>query len=134
MVVCYIGAGSNLGDRRKHIKRALQMIASLKGTRVVKSSRIIESDAVGGPKDNPRFLNAAIKVETKLTPLELLSALKRIERDLGRKKSRARWGPRVIDLDILFYSGKIVKRRDLKIPHRRVFEREFVIKPLLEVI
>ena len=133
MLVCYLGIGSNLGDRRKNIKLALQKIKQLKGTKIIKLSRIIETKAVGGPPQG-KFLNAALKIKTNLSPSILLRKLKTIEKELGRKKSSVRYGPRPIDLDILFYGDKIIDRKDLKIPHPKAFAREFVRKPLLEVI
>lgn len=133
MEICYLGVGSNLGNRRKNINLAINKIKSLKDTRVIKTSKIIETKPVGGPRGNPKFLNAASKIKTNLKPLELLKKLKNIEKEMGRKKT-VRFGPRSIDLDILFYGGQIINTKALKVPHPRIFEREFVIKPLLEVI
>jgi 2-amino-4-hydroxy-6-hydroxymethyldihydropteridine diphosphokinase len=106
----------------------------LKGTQILKKSKIIETDPVGGPAGQPKFLNAVFKVETNLSPVSLLKKLKEIESELGRPRQHARNAPRTIDLDILFYGNKIINQEELKIPHPKVFEREFVIRPLLEVI
>jgi len=133
MVICYLGIGSNLGNRRKNIESAVKTINSLKKTKALKLSRIIETNAVGGPRYQPKFLNAALKISTGLSPLVLLKNLKQIELELGRIKT-VRWGPRIIDLDILFYGDKVVNTEELKIPHPRVFERSFVLKPLSEII
>ena len=133
MVVCYLGVGSNLGDRRKNIRLAIKKINNLKTTKVIKSSRIIETRPIGGPSGQVNFLNAALKIRTGLSPFLLLKELKSIEKKLGRRKT-VRYGPRTIDLDILFYADKIIKRNGLEIPHPRIFEREFVLRPLLEVI
>lgn len=133
MAICYIGVGSNLGRRRKNIREALEKINLLKGTKIIKTSKLIETNPVGGPVGQPKFLNAALKISTNLSPLNLLKKLKTIEKELGRKKT-VRWGPREIDLDILFYGDKVINRKELQIPHPRLFEREFVIKPLLEVL
>ncbi len=133
MAICYLGIGSNLGSRRANINSAIRKINSLKSTRVLKVSRIIETEPVGGPKGQGKFLNAALKMKTSIAPLALLKELKKIELDLGRTPA-ARNGPRTIDLDILFYSDRIISRKELKVPHPKVFEREFVIKPLLEVV
>lgn len=133
MVVCYLGVGSNLGDRRKNIRLAIKKINNLKTTKVIKSSRIIETRPMGGPSGQGNFLNAALKIRTGLSPSLLLKELKSIEKKLGRRKT-VRYGPRTIDLDILFYADKIIKRNGLEIPHPRIFEREFVLRPLLEVI
>lgn len=133
MVTCYLGIGSNLGDRRGNIRKSVKKINSLKGTKIIKLSRMIETNPVGGPKKQRKFLNAALKIETSLTPFNLLKNLKKIERELGRTKT-VRWGPRTIDLDILFYSGSSVNTKSLLIPHPRVFQRDFVIRPLLEIL
>lgn len=133
MITCYLGIGSNLGDRRKNIKLALTKIKILKDTKVIKVSKIIETKAMGGPPDQGKFLNATLKIKTNLSALALLKNLKKIEKDLGRTKT-VRYGPRTIDLDILFYTDKIINRKELKIPHPKVFERKFVIKPLLEIL
>jgi 2-amino-4-hydroxy-6-hydroxymethyldihydropteridine diphosphokinase len=133
MTVCYLGVGSNLGNRRKNIAQAMQKISKLKDTRIIKMSKVIQTQPMGGPSNQGKFLNAALKIQTKIPPLKLLQALKKIERDLGRTKT-VRYGPRVIDLDILFYGDKIINRKNLTIPHPRIFEREFVIRPLSEII
>ena len=133
MAVCFIGIGSNLGNRRANIKLALRKLHTLRGTRIAKVSSVIETKAVGGPRHQRDFLNAAVRVETAISPHQLLRQLKSIEHTLGRTPS-VRWGPRPIDLDILFYGNKIITTKTLTIPHPRVFEREFVIQPLLQVI
>ena len=100
MVICYIGVGSNLGDRVKNIKSAIKEIGALKRTKVMKASKLIETKPVGGLKLQPKFLNAALKIKTSLFPVALLKNLKIIEKQLGRVKT-VRNGPRTIDLDIL---------------------------------
>ena len=132
MVVCYLAVGSNLGNRRKNIKKALDYLAKTKGIKIEKASRIYETKAIGGVAQG-KFLNAAIKIKTSLTPQLLLKTVKNIEKDLGRKKT-VRWGPREIDLDILLYGNKFIKIKNLVIPHPRMFAREFVLKPLREII
>ncbi|MCK9604040.1 MAG: 2-amino-4-hydroxy-6-hydroxymethyldihydropteridine diphosphokinase [Candidatus Omnitrophica bacterium] len=133
MVTCYLGIGSNLGNRKSQIKSAIAKINSLKETKVLKVSRIIETRPVGGPAGQPEFLNCALKVRTNLSPLTLLKKLKIIEKDLGRKKT-VRFGARVIDLDILFYADKIIKRKELVVPHPRMYKRDFVLEPLSGII
>lgn len=133
MIICYLGVGSNLGNRRKNISLAIKKIKALKDTRVIKTSKIIETKPVGGPSGQPRFLNAASKIKTNLKPLALLKKLQDIEKELGRNRT-VRFGPRTIDLDILFYGDRIINTKTLTIPHPRIFEREFVIKPLMELI
>ena len=133
MVICYLGIGSNLGDRRINIKSAVKKVGELKETQIIKLSKIIETEPVGGPPGQPKFLNAVLKIRTSLLPLTLLKKLKQIEKYLGRKKT-VHWGPRLIDLDILFFGNKIINSNNLHVPHPSIFEREFVLKPLLEVI
>ena len=133
MVICYLGVGSNLGDRNRNIKEAIKEINLLKDTKIIKISKIIETKPVGGPPAQGNFLNAALKIQTRISPLKLLKNLKKIEEGLGRVKT-VRYGPRAIDLDILFYGDRIINTKDLTIPHPKLFARDFVIKPLSEVI
>lgn len=133
MKICYIGIGSNLGDRRKNIKIAVEKIKELKDTQVIKVSKIFETEPVGGPVAQEKYLNGALKISTALAPKALLKGLQRIEIELGRKKT-VRNAPRVIDLDILFYADRIIRTKDLIVPHPRLFEREFVLKPLGQII
>lgn len=132
--VCYLGIGSNLGRRKKNIELAIKKIRGLKCTRLIAASSIIETDPVGGPAGQGKFLNAALKIKTRLEPQELLRQLKRIEKELGRCRTRYRNGPRTIDLDILFYGDRVVRSRGLIIPHPRIFERQFVTRPLSEIL
>lgn len=133
MEICYIGIGSNLGDRRKNIMSAVKKIKSLKNTEVIKVSKIIETEPVGGPRGQGKYLNGALKIKTTLSPEILLKELKRIEIEIGRTKS-VRNAPRVIDLDILLYGDKIIRTKELVIPHPRWFARDFVLKPLSEIL
>lgn len=133
MQVCYLGIGSNLGDRRKNIRSAVKKIEALKGTKVIKLSKIIETEPAGGPVQG-KFLNAALKIKTDFSPLALLKKLKIIEKELGRPGHHTRYSPRPIDLDILLYGGRFIDRKGLRIPHPKMFERDFVMRPLLEII
>ncbi len=133
MAICYLGIGSNFGDRRKYIRAAIQKIKELKDTKVIKVSRLYETRPVGGPAGQGKFLNAALKIKTAIPPLAFLKEIKKIEKRLGRVKT-VRFGPRSIDLDILFYGNSVISRPKLKVPHPRVFQREFVMQPLLEVL
>lgn len=132
MIVCYLGLGSNLGNRKKNIKKALGYLAKTRGIKIEKTSRLYETEPIGGPPQG-KFLNAAVRIKTSLSPQLLLKSIKKIENDLGRKES-VRWAPREIDLDILLYGDRIIKQKNLIIPHPRMFEREFVLKPLREII
>lgn len=133
MVTCYLGIGSNLGNRRKNIRLALQKINRLKGTKIIKVSKLIETEPVGSLCSQGKFLNAALKIKTNFNPITLLKKLKTIEKELGRTKDYIRYGPRTIDLDILLYGNRIINRKDLKVPHPKIFERKFVLKPLIEL-
>ncbi|MFA7706484.1 MAG: 2-amino-4-hydroxy-6-hydroxymethyldihydropteridine diphosphokinase, partial [Candidatus Omnitrophota bacterium] len=127
------GIGTNLGKRRENIRLAINKVNALKNTRVLKNSQARESLAVGGPAGQGKFLNAVLKIDTQLSALMLLKKLKEIESLMGRKKT-VRFGPRVIDLDILLYADKVINSRQLTIPHPRMFGRDFVIKPLMEIL
>jgi 2-amino-4-hydroxy-6-hydroxymethyldihydropteridine diphosphokinase len=131
-VRCYIGIGSNLGDRRKNIDDALQKLRLTGGIEVKRVSPIYETDPVGGPAQ-PKYLNGVIEIETSLEPRGLLLTLQDIENQLGRKRA-VKNGPRTIDLDILMYGSKKIDEPDLKIPHPKMNEREFVQKPLKDLL
>jgi len=133
MAVCYLGIGTNLGNRKENIKLAVKKVYALKDTRVLKESKVMESLPVGGPAGQRRYLNAALKIDTQLPALALLRQLKEIESQMGRKKTM-RFGPRIIDLDILLYADKVIKSKKLTIPHPRMFQRDFVVKPLKEIL
>lgn len=131
MTTCYIGLGSNLGDRLKNIEQAIAKISQLKGARVEKISSIIETEPVGGPAQG-RFLNAVIGIQTDLSAQELLRSLQNIERDLGRKRL-VKNGPRTIDLDILTFGGQKINDINLTVPHPKIKQRDFVLLPLREI-
>jgi 2-amino-4-hydroxy-6-hydroxymethyldihydropteridine diphosphokinase len=128
----YLGLGSNLGDRRRNLEAALEALRAHPQIAVSAVSSFLETDPVGGPPGQGKFLNAAAGIETDLAPEALLEELKRVERTLGRKPG-PRWGPREIDLDILLYSDTILETGTLVIPHPRMRERRFVLEPLAEI-
>ena len=128
---CYIGVGSNLGDRRMNIETAIQSLRRVERIKVNRTSQIYETEPVGGPSQ-PNYLNGAIETETDLEPRQLLSVLQKIEADLGRKRT-AKDGPRTIDLDILMYGDIKIDEPDLKVPHPRMSVRDFVLKPLKDL-
>ena len=127
-----IGIGSNLGDRLATMREAVARIASI--APVLARSRVYETAPVG-LVEQPSFLNAAIAVDCALEPLTLLEALLRIERELGRDRTAdaVRWGPRTIDLDVLWIDGVVLDDARLEVPHPRVTERAFAMVPLLEI-
>ncbi|OGX19541.1 MAG: 2-amino-4-hydroxy-6-hydroxymethyldihydropteridine diphosphokinase [Omnitrophica WOR_2 bacterium RBG_13_44_8b] len=131
MVTCYIGIGSNLGDRRKNITLAIDKINQLQDSRVTKISSIIETEPQGGPLQG-KFLNACLEVQTELAARELLKNLQNIESELGRVRT-VKYGPRTIDLDILLFNNEEIKDEDLTVPHPKMLEREFVLTPLKEI-
>jgi 2-amino-4-hydroxy-6-hydroxymethyldihydropteridine diphosphokinase len=124
-----IALGSNLGDRAGNLRAAVALLAE-NGVRIVSRSSIWETAPV--PADQPAFLNAVVRATTTVEPQQLLELLKRIEHQLGRRPER-RWGPRPIDLDILFLGGTRVATATLEVPHPRILERGFVLAPLAEV-
>ena len=130
MSIVYIGIGSNLGDREGNCKQALRLLQA-NGILIKKQSQMYETEP-WGVKDQPKFLNMAVEVETDKKPEELLRVLKEIEKEIGRKET-VKWGPRVIDLDIIFYDDLILKTETLEIPHPLLHERDFVLKPLCEI-
>ena len=125
----FLGLGSNLGDRQGNLLAAVQMLRQWASIEQISS--LYETDPVG-LEDQPRFLNCAVRIKTDLDPRGLLTALKEIERRVGRRP-RGRWGPREIDLDILFYGDLILVEDDLIIPHPRAHERLFVLRPLSDI-
>lgn len=129
--LAYIGIGSNLGDRKTNIDKAIKLAGLTKGMKLVNASSIYETEPVGGPRQG-KFLNGVFKVRTTLKPPRLLAELKAIERRLGGK-SRVKNGPRAIDLDILLFGNKKVNSKNLKIPHPRMHKREFVLRGLREL-
>jgi 2-amino-4-hydroxy-6-hydroxymethyldihydropteridine diphosphokinase len=125
----YIGLGSNLGDRLENLNKAIEALPPR--IHKVTASLVYETDP-WGYLDQPAFLNQVIEVETGLLPLDLLASLKQIERKLGRQAS-FRNGPRLIDLDIIVYGDWILDQDGLVIPHPRMHERAFVLKPLADL-
>ncbi|MFC1667599.1 2-amino-4-hydroxy-6-hydroxymethyldihydropteridine diphosphokinase [Candidatus Omnitrophota bacterium] len=131
-MLSYIGIGSNLGDRRKNIENAIHYLRETSGIKVKKLSGVYETEPVGGP-EQPKYLNGVIEIETDLDPRQLLLAMQKIEKLLGRKRTVGN-GPRTIDLDILTYDDRQIDESDLKIPHPRMHERDFVQKPLRDIL
>ena len=133
MVRAYLGLGANLGDRLGQLQRAVDLLVGTDGISVLRSSRVYETDPVGGPPQ-PDYLNAVIEVETELEPTQLLAACLAVEERMKRSRV-VRWGPRVIDVDVLTY-GRVSIDEDeprLTIPHPLMHERGFVLLPLAEL-
>jgi 2-amino-4-hydroxy-6-hydroxymethyldihydropteridine diphosphokinase len=132
LVTSYLAIGSNLGNRIANIKKSLRYLEEAKRIHIDKISPIYESLPQGGPKNQPKYLNLTVKIKTTLTPLDLLREIKIIEKKLKRKNS-IHWGPRTIDLDILFYDDLILMSKVLSIPHLLLHKRIFVLKPLSDI-
>ncbi len=130
MTRAYLGLGSNLGDRLDHLRRAVGLLEE-RGVRVLRSSRVYETEPVGGPPQ-PDYLNAVVEVEPAGTARDLLAACLATEEALGRERSD-RWGPRTIDVDVLSFGDETIDEPDLQVPHPRMHERAFVLLPLLEL-
>jgi len=131
MTPVFIGLGSNLGDRTANLQAAVSELKTVEGIEVVQVSSFIETSPHGGPPQ-PDYLNAAVELSVTLLPGELLDALLAIETRLGRVRTE-RWGPRVIDLDLLLYGDHVIRRPELEVPHPRMHLREFVLRPLCEI-
>jgi 2-amino-4-hydroxy-6-hydroxymethyldihydropteridine diphosphokinase len=126
----YVSLGSNVGDRAAHIARALEELGK-RGVRVTRRSSLYETEPVEF-RDQPWFFNLAVEAETDLRSAELLAAALEIERSLGRER-RVPKGPRIIDIDILFYDDLVIHSPKLEIPHPRISARRFVLAPLAEI-
>ncbi len=135
----FIGIGTNLGDRAANYREAIQRIAELPESRLVRQSSIYETEPVGEIKG--AFLNAAVEIETELAPDVLMRKLLVIERVMGRRRvkgrkpsvSRGKYRPRIIDLDLLFFDKEIIDTHTLHVPHPRLHERRFVLAPMSEL-
>jgi 2-amino-4-hydroxy-6-hydroxymethyldihydropteridine diphosphokinase len=127
----FVGLGSNLGEREAMIRMALDDLARLSATRLVRASSLYDTEPAG-EVDQPNFLNAVAQIDTELTARQLLWNLLLIEKRLGRVRAQ-RYGPRTIDLDLLLYGSLVVEEPDLKVPHPELTRRSFVLVPLVEL-
>lgn len=127
MTRAFLSLGSNVGDRRHHLSRAVTAL----GASVRAVSPVYETEPVGGPEQGP-FLNLVVEVDTDLDPPGLLAVCQRLEAE-ARRVRRERWGPRTLDVDILLIDGVTVDRPDLQIPHPRMTQRRFVLAPLRDL-
>jgi 2-amino-4-hydroxy-6-hydroxymethyldihydropteridine diphosphokinase len=127
MTIAYVGLGSNLGDRERLIREAAELIGA------VRLSTVIETEP-WGLGDQPMFLNAVAELDTPLTARQLLDHLLDVERRLGRERIGPQWGPRTIDLDLLLYGDETIDEAGLVVPHPRLNLRDFVLRPLAELV
>jgi len=133
-VTAYIALGSNLGDRGETLMAAIKMISEIDNVEVQRISQFIETEPVGGPADQGKYYNAVAQIATTLEPLELLHRLQAVERALGRRReNETRWGARTCDLDILLMDDVVMETDELTIPHPRMQQRLFVLRPLVEL-
>ncbi|MEO8476269.1 MAG: 2-amino-4-hydroxy-6-hydroxymethyldihydropteridine diphosphokinase [Actinomycetota bacterium] len=131
MTAAYLGLGSNLGDRLATLQRAVDLLGAEEGLAVDACSRVWETAPVGGPPQ-PDFLNVVLRIDTSLEPRDLLAAANRVEAELERVRD-VRWGPRTIDIDVLWIVGYTSNDPELTVPHPRMTERAFVVLPLLDL-
>lgn len=129
-VRAYLGIGSNLGDRLGHLQGAVDGLGATPGIAVVGVSAVYETDPVG--PEQPDYLNAVVMVETTLGPGALLTECQRLEAEARRVRD-VRWGPRTLDVDVVFYGDETVDEPDLQVPHPRWRERDFVLAPLADL-
>ena len=127
----YLSLGANLGDRAAMLGRAVDALAALQPVRILRTSAVYESEP-WGLIEQPKFLNIMAEIETALTPLELLYAVKSVEQQLGREPA-PRWGPRCVDIDLILWADVILRTPELTLPHERFRERAFVLTPLAEL-
>ena len=123
--------GSNIGDSISNVKHAITKIHQIKHTKVIEESSLYQSKAWGNTNQND-FINSVIKIKTKLSPEKLLEKLLKVESGMGRVR-KEKWGPRIIDIDILLYGDSVVEKPHLSIPHPYITERKFVLIPLYEL-
>ena len=132
MAEVYIGLGSNLGDRAANIWEAARRLETLPGCKLQRQSPLYETEPVG-PVSQGWFLNAALRIDTDAEPLILRTAVKEIERSIGRRPGLP-WGPRLIDIDLLLFEGVGMESEELTLPHPELWNRKFVLAPLLDVM
>ncbi len=127
----FIAFGANLGKTERNIAAAIYGLGRFARTRVTRVSRLYKTEAVGGPRQ-PDYRNGVLEIETALTPAALMRVLLMLERSLGRIR-RVKWGPRVIDLDLIAYGRRRIRSRDLVVPHPRYHQRRFVLAPFCDI-
>jgi len=132
MFTAYIGLGSNLADPERQIKQAVVHLKKIENTEVTTISSLYYSRPMG-PQDQPDYMNSVAELTTHLSAIELLDQLQKIENQAGRVRKDNRWGPRILDLDILLFDNCVINTERLIIPHYGLKEREFVLLPLYEI-
>jgi 2-amino-4-hydroxy-6-hydroxymethyldihydropteridine diphosphokinase len=130
MVKAFVGLGSNLGKRKKNIDNSIRLLAQKRGVELIERASYYETEPVGPVQ--PWFINTAIRIETDSSPKEILATCKEIEKRIGRVDS-LKWGPRLVDLDLLLVNECVIKENNLILPHPQMENRRFVLLPLLEL-
>lgn len=128
----FLGLGSNLGERQLYLRAVVDALNAEKNCRVLKISSVYETSPYGNIEQN-NYLNCVCKIETGFTLKELFDFTKNLELSLGRKPEKVKWGPREIDIDILFYNNLIYKDERMTVPHAEILKRDFVLVPLAEI-
>ena len=128
----YVGLGSNLQGPVKQLERTFEELNAIPVTRLIKQSSLYRSEPFGGV-EQPDFVNAVAALLTQLSAQDILRELQRIENERGRERGDVRWGPRILDLDLLVYSDQVIDESDLSVPHPGISERNFVLLPLGEI-
>lgn len=131
MANVYLGLGSNLGDRKENLEKAIEALNNFEEIEVTNRSSILETEPYG-KTDQPEFMNMCVEISTRMSPLSLLETVLGIEHSLGRVREEV-WGPRIIDIDILLYEDLELELDDLSIPHKEMHLRSFVLEPLSEI-
>ena len=132
MIESFVGIGSNVGDRAHFARAAVEQLNSADGVEITATSSLYETSPIGGPPQRS-YVNMVIRLRTSLDHRQLLELCQSVEQRLGREASDIRWGPRVVDLDILTFDNTKISEPDLEIPHPRMTQRRFVLIPLLEI-
>ncbi len=135
MALVHLGLGSNLGDRERNLAEARRRLALVRDSSLLRNAPVYETPPVGGPEGQGRFLNSASLMMTGLSPHEFLREIHAVERSVGRlrESETVRWGPRVIDIDILLWDDAVIDGDELTVPHPRMAERAFVLLPLADL-
>jgi 2-amino-4-hydroxy-6-hydroxymethyldihydropteridine diphosphokinase len=130
--IAYISIGSNIGDKLQNCRKGVEDLGAVGKTKLIKLSRFYRTSPVDN-EDQDWFVNAAVEVATSLGPQALLHEIKRIQASAGRKTEPIRFGPRILDLDIIFYDRAVLKSPELEIPHPRMHKRRFVLQPMCDI-
>ena len=130
--IVYISVGSNMGDRLQNCRQGITALNRSGESRIIAQSRMYMTEPVGY-KDQGWFINMVVKLETANDPFELLDIINKVQRAAGRKRDVIRYGPRVLDLDIIFFGQRVIQTPRLEIPHPRMHKRRFVLQPICDI-